>query len=376
MPRLSRRRAGTGRAAGARSTTRKATWPARICHSGLIARADGLGDADDDAAGKRAPQAAEPADDHRLEGIDQPRRPDGRDRNWRACRERTRRSRDHAIAMPMASAKTRSVVDAHQLRRLGIVGGGAEGAAERGAVEELVERDDDERSRTAKVRSGMTPTVEPAPSASDAGLERAGLEAAAVGGEGLEQPVLDDDRQAEGDEQRRQDVAAERAVEQDGLQRVAEREHQRHGDERRRRAVAGRARGASARIRKAAKHDEVAMGEIDEPHDAEDRATGRARKERSRARRAGTPCDERVEPAQSSAVMPHSEIGGVDGVAREPRPAATASRGPPASSRRGRRRRAPGRCPARPRRSLAPACLDARQRGVDVADDDRAQGRG
>ena len=40
--------------------------------------ADGLRDADDDAAGQRAPEAAEAADDHGLEGIDQPRRPDGR----------------------------------------------------------------------------------------------------------------------------------------------------------------------------------------------------------------------------------------------------------------------------------------------------------
>ncbi len=40
--------------------------------------ADRLRDAEDDAAGERAPEAAEPADDHRLEGVDQPGRPDGR----------------------------------------------------------------------------------------------------------------------------------------------------------------------------------------------------------------------------------------------------------------------------------------------------------
>ena len=41
-------------------------------------RADRLRHADDDAAGERAPERAEPADDDRLEGVDQPRRSDGR----------------------------------------------------------------------------------------------------------------------------------------------------------------------------------------------------------------------------------------------------------------------------------------------------------
>src|SRR5439155_27371939 len=41
-------------------------------------RADRLRHAEDDAAGQRAPHAAEPADDDRLEAEDQPRRPDRR----------------------------------------------------------------------------------------------------------------------------------------------------------------------------------------------------------------------------------------------------------------------------------------------------------
>ena len=48
--------------------------------------------AEDDAAGKRAPERTEPADDDRLEGIDQPRRSGWSDRNWRGCRDRARRS--------------------------------------------------------------------------------------------------------------------------------------------------------------------------------------------------------------------------------------------------------------------------------------------
>ncbi len=47
---------------------------------------DRLRDAEDDAAGQRAPQRAEPADDDGLEGIDQPRRPDGRIEIGARCR--------------------------------------------------------------------------------------------------------------------------------------------------------------------------------------------------------------------------------------------------------------------------------------------------
>jgi hypothetical protein len=46
------------------------------------------------------------------------------------------------------------------------------------------------------------------------------LESAAVRREQLQQAVLDDDRQPEGDEQGRQQVLAQRAVEQEPLQRV------------------------------------------------------------------------------------------------------------------------------------------------------------
>ena len=80
---------------------------------------------------------------------------------------------------------------------------------------------------------------------------------------------------------------AERAVEQEALQRVAGGEHQRHRDQRG--DGSGRpARPTSARITKAAKHDEVAMREVDEAHDAEDQ------------RQAGG--EERVEAAEQHAL--------------------------------------------------------------------------
>ena len=56
---------------GLARTARKTRCPARIEYCGSIVRAEGLGDAEHDAAGQRAPQRAEPADDHRLEREDE-----------------------------------------------------------------------------------------------------------------------------------------------------------------------------------------------------------------------------------------------------------------------------------------------------------------
>ena len=116
--------------------------PGKELPAGIDLRADRLRDAEDDAAGERAPQAAEAADDHGLEAEDQPRRPDRRieigadgeehagDRHHRE-RERHRQREDVAV------------VEAHELRDRRVVGGGAEGAAERGAVEQNLQAADD-----------------------------------------------------------------------------------------------------------------------------------------------------------------------------------------------------------------------------------------
>ena len=110
----------------------------------IDARADGLRHAEDDAAGERAPEAAEPADDHRLEGIEQPRRADGRI-EVRAAAEEERRDGADRQRKAHGDREDAAVVDAHELRRLGVVRGGAEGAAEGGAVEEQVQREDHQR---------------------------------------------------------------------------------------------------------------------------------------------------------------------------------------------------------------------------------------
>ena len=47
--------------------------PGQDLPAGIDLGADALRDAQDDAAGQRAPEVAKPADDHRLEAEDQPR---------------------------------------------------------------------------------------------------------------------------------------------------------------------------------------------------------------------------------------------------------------------------------------------------------------
>jgi len=107
--------------------------------------ADGLGDADNNAAGEGAPQATEPTDDHRLEGVEQTRGPDRRveigaqaERHRGDHRHRERNADRNGVDLPL--------VDAHQLGDLRLVGGGAERPPDRGTVEQqLQQHDGDDR---------------------------------------------------------------------------------------------------------------------------------------------------------------------------------------------------------------------------------------
>ena len=103
----------------------------------------------------------------------------------------------------------------------------------------------------------------------------------------MQQGILDDDGNAEGDEERRQNVLAQDAIEHDFLQHEAEREHQGQRDQ-----CGQEGRQAKQRDDEqdeiCAQHDQIAMREIDQPHDAEDEA------------QAG--CEQRVEPAQENAL--------------------------------------------------------------------------
>ena len=176
-------------------------------------RADRLRDAENDAAGERAPEAAEPADDHRLEAEDQPRRPDRRIEIG-ADGEEHAGDRDDRERQRHREREDVAVVEAHQLRDRLVVGGGAEGAAERGAVEQQLQAAD-HRDRDARTGcSGSVPTARPRPSwmlpTSIAPACSRRLSAV----KSSQQPVLDDDREAERHQQRRQKIVAQRAVEQ------------------------------------------------------------------------------------------------------------------------------------------------------------------
>jgi hypothetical protein len=124
---------------------------------------------------------------------------------------------------------------------------------------------------------------ESAPEREARSLDAAGVEPARIGGERLEQRVLDDDGQPEGHQDRGQDASPEQAVEDQHLERVAERGHDGHdegqGDERiqpeRLPHDHREERGQDA---------EVAVGQVDDAHHPEDE------------REAGG--EERVEPAQ------------------------------------------------------------------------------
>ena len=147
--------------------------------AGVKLRADRLGNAEDHAAGQRPPQAAEPADDHRLEGVEQPCRPDG-GREVGADRHEGAGERHHRERQCHGEREDMAVVDAHQRRRLMVVRGRAEGHAEPGAEEQKLQaRDYPERREEDDERE---PTDGNLIADGDARrLQRAGLEPLCVG---------------------------------------------------------------------------------------------------------------------------------------------------------------------------------------------------
>jgi hypothetical protein len=100
-------------------------------------------------------------------------------------------------------------------------------------------------------------------------LDAAGVQALGVGREHLQQQVLDDDRQPEGDQHRRQRVgAAQREVQHPVLEQPADAEHQRHHHRQRPQRVDGH--GVDDRQGDERGHDrQVAVGQVDQPHHPE-----------------------------------------------------------------------------------------------------------
>src|ERR1700722_17710123 len=156
---------------------------------------DRLRDAQDHAADQRAPHAAEAADDHRFKRQNQP--------DWTGRRIEVRsdrkqhagdRGEDHRDAQ--RNGVELAVVDAHQLGGVGIVGDGAKSAPEAGAVEQKLQAAEREQ-RDAENQERIDADRDAAELQARS-LDRALLEPLGVGAEALQQPVLDDDRNAEG----------------------------------------------------------------------------------------------------------------------------------------------------------------------------------
>ena len=179
-----------------------------------------------------------------------------------------------------------AVVDAHQARRVGVVGGRPEGGAQRRAVEQQLQAGD-HRDGAGEDDHREHADRQPLDDLQTCRLERAGGQLLAVRRKDFQERVLDDDRQAEGDEQRRQDIRPQGEVEQAALERVADGEHQRHDDRQRDQRMHANA-GDDGEAEEARQHDQVAMGDVDQPHDAEDE------------RQAGG--EQRVEPADQDAL--------------------------------------------------------------------------
>jgi len=149
-----------------------------------------------------------------------------------------------------------------------IVGGGPEGAAERGAEEHELQPGDHRRGRDEDDHRQHA-DAETLDDLQAFDLDRAAGEFARIGGEGFEQRILDDDRQTKRHQKRRQDIGPQRQVEQAALQRIADGEHHRHDHHQAHERVEAQPLG-DRQTDERGKHDEVAVGDIDEPHHPED----------------------------------------------------------------------------------------------------------
>jgi hypothetical protein len=226
---------------------------------------------EDHRAGERAPERAHAADDHGLECEEQQQRPVRWRHGGAHALQRTRDGNEHEGDGGREGVDLLRV-QAHQLGDLAVVGHGAKRTAQRRAREQPLQRagrhdgdgQHDQRQHAQRERIAERHALR---------VEPTGFDGARVGREQFEQQVLDDDRQAEGDDQRRQRVFAERAVEHVALQRVAEAEcHGQHRERDRRhqprRGIAARHRHARD-DRKRTEDDEVALRRVGEPHHAE-----------------------------------------------------------------------------------------------------------
>ena len=231
-------------------------------------RPDRLRHADDDAPGQRSPQTAQTPDDDRLEGIDQAGRADGGIK-VRPHPQVQRGDGDGDHGQPGRHGEHAFGVYAHEAGGDRVVTGRAEGAAKGGAVEDLVQDQDHPHCRGKGQK--RHPPQRHHPQIDRGTFQRPRPQPLAVGREGLEQTVLQCDRQPERDQQGRQDIAPQHPVQDMALQQPAEAEHHRGRDQRGKKGMqTGDA--ADQQDAEGREHDQIAMGQIDQPHDAEDQA--------------------------------------------------------------------------------------------------------
>lgn len=160
--------------------------PARI-ESG----ANRLGNAEDDAARERSPQASQAADDDDFERVEQPRRTDGRieyganaEQDAGDRHDRERDGGRQGINVP--------IVDPVQAGSIGIVRGGAERAAQSGTIQDKLDCADDGHRHHKDGRRHQA-DGELIANADAAHFQPRQLQAPAIRTEQFQQHVLDDD---------------------------------------------------------------------------------------------------------------------------------------------------------------------------------------
>ena len=104
-----------------------------------------------------------------------------------------------------------SVVDAHQLRGLPVVRNGAESAPEFGMIQEQLQSTNYDQG-DHEHQAGQHPYRHAARQVEVKSFQITGLQAAAVGAEGLEQGVLQKNANTERDENRTKNVAIQRTI--------------------------------------------------------------------------------------------------------------------------------------------------------------------
>src|SRR5580704_3590963 len=173
-------------------------------------RADRLGDAKHDAPDQRTPHAAEPADNDGFECEDQPDRSRQRREDRSDAEQHTRERREYHRDSQRRRVEL-AIIDAHQFGGVGIVGDGAKGAAKPRAIKQQLQAGDGQYGDRQHDDRKDT-DIDAVRKVHACGLDRAYLEPVIVGAEALQQSVLDDDRNAERDQERRQQAAAESLI--------------------------------------------------------------------------------------------------------------------------------------------------------------------